>query len=203
MNIKPYLLFAFIIIALPCASVAEQSAANQKTFSAEQYKAKLKAQTEQYAASLKTQTEQYNARLKAQTEQYNASQKAYTEKYATAASVISDKIYSYLKTGLQILPPFVKLVQNGVTTLENSPSGLSVFGDMGITTIEQSPELNKVFIPLTASQKRQIDDAVWECQNTPMKEVLYRTRGYVGLQVEVLRKLILDEAARQGVTCQP
>ena len=181
------------MIVLPCTSVAKQSAANQKTFSAEQYNAKLKLQTEQYAASLKTQTEQYNASLK-----------AYTEKYATAASVISDKIYTYLKTGLQILPPLVKLVQNGATTLEGYSSGFSVFGDMGITTIEQSPELTKALIDLTASQKRQIKDIVWVCQDTPMNEVLSIVGGYgVGLQREVLRKLILDEAVKQQITCQP
>jgi hypothetical protein len=139
--------------------------------------------------------------LLASSEKTDASQMAATA--VNADNGILNSIYSWLKTVLSALPDLVKLKQEGFSAPAQYPSGSGALEGMGIKIIESSPELTKVLIDLTAFQKSQIDDAVWECQNTPMKDVLYRVRGYIGLQVEVLRKLILDEAARQGVTCQP
>jgi hypothetical protein len=83
MNINPYLLFAFIIIVLPCVSVAEQSATSQKS-SAEKCVANQKASAERCATSQKASAERCTKLNKESTERCTALNKA-SSKQSTAS----------------------------------------------------------------------------------------------------------------------
>jgi hypothetical protein len=88
MNSKPYLLFIFIVIALPCVSMAGQS---------EQYAAAIKAQSERNATAIKAQSERNATAIKAQSERNATAIKAQSERNATAKKAQSERNATAIK----------------------------------------------------------------------------------------------------------
>ena len=83
MNIKPYLLFIFIIIALPCVSVAGESAQceEQQKALAKRYEVNQKALAKSYEVNQKALAKSYEVNQKALAKSYEVNQKALAKSY--------------------------------------------------------------------------------------------------------------------------